>query len=92
MEEVLRIEVGFSSLRASFDVLPNADDFFEGNVTGDGRDNRRETSGELLLRAHGVKAACHGCDGGFSPLWFVWSSCWAGLLFVDGLRVFLVVI
>ena len=62
MEEVLRIEVGFSSLRASFDVLPNADDLFESNIAGDYGDNGGETSGELLLRAHCVKAACHGGD------------------------------
>ena len=65
----MRVEVGLGSLRALLDMLPKADDFLEGNIAGDGGDNRRETSGELLLRAYGVEAACHRGRG---PLWFAW--------------------
>ena len=52
-------------------MLPNADDLFESNIAGDGWDNGGETSGELLLRARCVKAACHGGDCGVDP--FDWS-------------------
>ena len=77
----MRIIVGFDTLRASFDVLPKADDLLKVNIAGDGGDNCGETSGELLLRAYGVEAARHG---GGSPLWFAWLSCWVGLPSLTG--------